>query len=408
MKDVEKIIRDSINKITPDDFNAIIVDLPEKEPKKKWYSYFKPTYALSLALCLLTIFSLIGYSNNNKVFSTISLDVNPSIVIKANNKDKVLSVEAFNEDAEKVIGDMDFKGSNIDVTLNALIGSLLRNGYLNENANSILISIESNNQEKSKMLETQIVKEINDLLSGDNLQAATLSQLLESDDQTKELAEKYGITKGKVKLIEEILADVNNIHSFDELVPLTINELNLILQKKQIVTNNISSTGEASDKAYIGEEKAKEIAFNQAGVSGDSVSAYECELDYENNCMVYEIEFVCDGIKHELDIQAADGTVCLHEKEGHYDNHEDNYNHPESSSTNDKEYIGHDKAKQIALNSVDIYQEQIHDYECELDDKQTMVYEIEFKANNIEYEIIIDAFTGDIITSHQEKGHDHH
>ena len=40
--------------------------------------------------------------------------------------------------------DMDFSGSSLDVAVNAIIGSMLQNGYLNELANSVLISVDNN------------------------------------------------------------------------------------------------------------------------------------------------------------------------------------------------------------------------------------------------------------------------
>ena len=81
-----------------------------------------------------------AYRQNYAVDATVSLDVNPSVEIQVNRKDQVLEVTPLNEDGKRVIGDMDFSGSDLDVTVNALIGSMLQNGYLSELANSLPVS----------------------------------------------------------------------------------------------------------------------------------------------------------------------------------------------------------------------------------------------------------------------------
>lgn len=61
----------------------------------------------------------------------------------------MLRVNALNEDGRIVLGDMNFSGSSLDVTVNALVGSMLRNGYLSELANSILVSVDNGDPAKA-------------------------------------------------------------------------------------------------------------------------------------------------------------------------------------------------------------------------------------------------------------------
>lgn len=51
------------------------------------------------------------YSVNRAVASTVSLDVNPSVEIQVNQKDRVLRVNALNEDGRIVLGDMNFSAA---------------------------------------------------------------------------------------------------------------------------------------------------------------------------------------------------------------------------------------------------------------------------------------------------------
>lgn len=84
-------------------------------------------------------------SGRDKTFVTVQLDVNPGIEIRVDKDERVLSVNALNEEAEQVIRDLDFSGSTIEVAVNAIVGSMLKNGYLSEIANSILVSVEGEN-----------------------------------------------------------------------------------------------------------------------------------------------------------------------------------------------------------------------------------------------------------------------
>ena len=96
-------------------------------------------------------------------------------------EDRVLRVNALNEDGRIVLGDMNFSGSSLDVTVNALIGSMLRNGYLNENANSILVSVDTRDAAKGSALREKLAGEIDSLLRTDTFSGAVLSQTVAAD-----------------------------------------------------------------------------------------------------------------------------------------------------------------------------------------------------------------------------------
>ena len=61
---------------------------------------------------------------------------------------KVLVCTPLNEDAKAILADMgggaDLKGAKLDVAVNAIVGSLVRNGYLNSISSAIMISVEDN------------------------------------------------------------------------------------------------------------------------------------------------------------------------------------------------------------------------------------------------------------------------
>lgn len=397
------------------------------------------------------------YRQSYAVDSTVSLDVNPSVEIQVNRKDQVLDVTALNEDGKTVIGDMDFAGSDLDVTVNALIGSMLQNGYLSELANSILISVDNSDAQRSAELQEKLTEEVNTLLQTTSFNGAVLSQTVSDDSALAEQAEQYGITQGKAQLIQEITAK-NTRYTFENLVPLSINELNLLLNSADASASSgssdtetetqVKSVGSASDKSYIGEDKAEEAALKRAGVSASKVTNKKVKLDYEDGVMVYEVDFKADGYEYECEVNATTGEIVKYEKEVDDDGQKGKQNNAGNGSTstqnnggtksdntgNDKSdtatnqndntgnkkdntstqtgntsaVIGEDKAKEIALSHAGLSASQISRYSIELDvENGTKVYEIEFKAGGYEYEYDINAATGSVVKYDRELD-DHH
>ena len=142
-------IRSALSHAAPDCLDEILASCEDRKgtvinmnERKK--NRFVPI-AIAAALVLAIVGGFIGYSLGNRgndtpaagtdgpgilLESVITLDVNPSIEIDVDSTDTVTAVKALNDDARIVIGSMDFAGSSLEVTVNALIGSMLTNGYL--------------------------------------------------------------------------------------------------------------------------------------------------------------------------------------------------------------------------------------------------------------------------------------
>ena len=169
-----------------------VVMMAETKKKKSIVKYMMAAAGMLVVLGAGTLL-LNSYQVNYKVASTISLEVNPSIQIMVNEKERVLEVKALNKDGAIVVGDMDFSGSDIDVTVNALIGSMLRNGYLNELANSILISVDNDDPVKGGRLQEKLTEEVNQLLEADGFFGAVLGQTLMNDNALQQLWNIYPV-----------------------------------------------------------------------------------------------------------------------------------------------------------------------------------------------------------------------
>ncbi|MBQ3122791.1 MAG: PepSY domain-containing protein [Firmicutes bacterium] len=418
--DIEERLRESVNKITPDILDRILSDCEDQKgvviqmrPKK---NRIKKYVGIAAAFAVI-VGSVFGYQGvtENALAASIMLDINPSVEIEVNKNEKVIDVVAKNEDGRVIIGDMELKGTNLDVAVNALVGSMLKEGYITEIQNSILVSVDGKDKAVNERLQNEVSKEIDEILAGGGFSGSVLSQTITKDTELEKFAEKYGITEGKAKLVKEI-ALKDNTKKVDELAKLTINELNLLNESEVRKVESVKASGKASDKAYIGYEKAKEIALKEAGVSRENVRDFECELDFERRVMVYEVEFEAGERSYEYDINAVTGEIVWKNSEvdddyyddKHYDDWDDKYD-DDWDDKYDDDYvapgsadIGRDKALSIAYNHAGVKAADVFELSCELDyDDGLAYYEIEFQAGNVEYEYDIKASDGTIV-SHEK------
>lgn len=310
---------------------------------------------------------------------------------------------------------MDLKNAELNVAVNALIGSMVKNGYINELKNSILITVDSSDAGKGKALQERLAAEVDELLSGFSVEGAVLSQPAPKDDAIAALAVQYGISDGKAALVNQLVNQDDTLR-YEDIAALPINDINLLLQAKHTELQGVTASGEASKGAYIGEDRAKELALGHARVSASAASRWEVELDYDDGRMIYELEFYADGVEYEYEIDAIEGTIHKHEQEQkRIPAQADAGAQPGSSTpkpastpaaggTQSGTYIGREKAKEIALGHANAPAADIRELDIDLDQKKgRMVYEVEFVYSGLEFEYRIDAVTGELIWWGSEK-----
>jgi len=352
----------------------------------------------AVAACLVLAVGIMGITTRTeerRVVAMVELDVNPSLRLSLNRSERVIEVVANNADAERVLGGMDLKGVQLDVAVNALIGSLLRNGYINELANSILVSVEGSD---SAALQQRLTAEIDALLTGFGIDGAILTQTLSADAKSNTLAEQYGISAGKAALIEQLLA-IDPTRNAEELAGLTINALNLLLETPIVESVEISRTGTASEGGYVGADAAKAKALEHAGVAEANAQKLKVEMDVEKGRMVYEIEFDADGYEYDYEIDATTGELVKNQKKV-----DDDKPKTEPTAPAEEIGIGREKALSIAIEhaGVKASDASFSSVKADRDDGRN-VYEIEFFVANVEYDYEIDATTGEVLKSESDK-----
>lgn len=424
--ELERRLRTALDHAAPNDLEGVlsrcetgkgtVIDMTNavetKKKKKRWAP-------LAAAACLALV--LVGggggyyyYSANNAVASLVSLDVNPSIQLEVNKNEKVLSATPMNDDGAEILDGMDLKGTQADVAMYAIIGSLLQHGYVDELANSILITVEDDDQARGEKLQQELTAQADAALASAQVNGAVLAQTLQNSEELSQKAQEYGISTGKAALIQAIVAGSNNTKTFEDLVGLSINELNLLYTAQAPLEGQtsgneqntgaanaapITTSGSASQSAYIGLEAAKEAALKHAGVSASDATFVEAEYDYDDGRMVYEVEFHMKGTEYDYEIDAQTGEVVKYKTE------QNGANTGSSGSTNTSSFIGESAAKQAALSHAGVSESSTKYCNAwlEYDDGRAECYEVEFMAGNTRYEYKIALTSATVLESERES-----
>ena len=467
-EEIEKKLDTAVSGMIPEDMfkriseNIVSVDAErmEKGMKKKFNIFGKGFVGVAAAACVLFAVGVVGvpyYGNNYVPDSHVDIDVNPGVEIVTNKKNKVLEVQSTNQDGAAVIDGMNLKNTELKVAVNALIGSMVQKGYIQNDNTGILVTVRNDNEDKANKVKAEVLNDINTALSTNSVQATVINQTVKTTVDAKKFAAENNISIGKAVFVLNLAAKDTSLDA-KELAKMKVSEIaSLVVQKgidiRDIVDydsddsiwENIADAIEDIDEdarekgiatsaavenstaaattpqpaptqpaatvapattaaqsnntaGDIGIEKANEIAISHAGLSSGSVSFVKAKIDTEDGVKVYDIEFYSGNVEYDYEINAATGAIVS------FDQDIENYEiptQPAAPTQAASSVISVDKAKQIALSHAGVSGASFKKVKLDTDDG-VRVYEIEFKVGNVEYDYDIDASSGAIISSSSE------
>lgn len=141
----------------------------------------------------------------------------------------------------------------------------------------------------------------------------------------------------------------------------------------------------ASDSGMIGEEKAKEIALNHAGLTEDQTQRLWVKRDYDDGRSIYEVEFYGEGRdEYDYEIDAVTGEIVAFDTDLH--------DHGTAPSEGQSQ-VSEEQVRQTVLERVPGASAENIFLHLEWDDGR-LEYEGELIYDNMEYEFKIDAYSG--------------
>ncbi len=445
-RELEQRLADAIARIAPDDLDAILsrcggrngsvmemkelrsgqdiidVEVREVEPKKK----LRPWLAAACAVLVLLGAGGGGlvYHQSYAVASVVSLDVNPSIELRVNRNEKVLSCTALNEEAAAVLFDMgggdDLKGTKLDVAVNAIVGALVREGYMDSISSAILISVEDKDQARAQRLQAELVASVDGVLQAQAPGTSVLSQVLTLDAGTSTVYGS-GISMGKAALVNKVLA-MNGAgdKAFDQLAVLSVEELSDLLKAGEKRIPIGKSAAATAAETYAGTLALDSVTTDVDPELDEVPPHYEVELKTAWGKFEYIVDAftgeVLSGPQDVLNIR-ADTPVAPDLAPTTPDTTPsteiDVWRDPGNADVIGGAVTDQETAKKAALDHAGLTESQVTDWKIERDwDDGRLEYEIEFWCGTTEYDYTIDGHSCAVlkheVDHHQEHDAPHH
>ena len=179
------------------------IAVQEENVHRKYSKQFY-RYAVPVFLCLLLLLPGFGYVRSNLlVDGIIDLDVNPSIEITINRRDRVLQVKGLNEEAREVLAGTDYRTWDVRDAVGDLVLRLNDRQYISRDQRTVLLSVESKSPEKTERIKKELSASIEAALAGTEIQPLVVRQSRPKDHGLQKKANEYHISSGKMRLVEE-------------------------------------------------------------------------------------------------------------------------------------------------------------------------------------------------------------
>lgn len=217
---------------------------------------------ITLALILAGSTGVYAYQ---KPISFVSLDINPSIELGVNIFDVVVSAEAYNDDGEKVLENLDVKGETVEDAVNEIVDSAIADGYIGEEGTSVIsITSETDNVKLAEELKEAAEEGVENALEENETEAE-----IEKDNialERREDARELGITPGKLNLIQKLQA-VNPEATIEDFREASVKEIMTATHEAKGIVPEKKEKNSKVDQSK--NEKATKVKDKEANVELD-------------------------------------------------------------------------------------------------------------------------------------------
>lgn len=158
--------------------------------------------AASAAIVIAACGGMGTYTWSNPI-SYVSLDINPSIAYSLNEFNRVIAVNGMNDEGAEIVDAIGASVKNKDITtaLTITVEQLSTEAYIDsENTNYMIIGVYSDKDDKASSLLSTVDEFTANATTTETCSITTVNV----SKETKESADSYGITAGKMELINEI------------------------------------------------------------------------------------------------------------------------------------------------------------------------------------------------------------
>ena len=192
----------------------------------------------------------VGYANCH-AYSTVTLDINPSLRYSLNLFDKVIEVDSYNDDGEEIVEKIakDVKGKKLDSVVSMTLDELDRTGYVGEDT-SVVVTLGSRVDSVDK-LEDEVhdsVTKWNDVKTEEGESKSVNVETVKVTPQMVDMAMEKGVSPGKIYIVGKLKEQVLEDAEFDEDEWLT-KSVSEIRDAEKTVSDQTSKAAVSEDKS---------------------------------------------------------------------------------------------------------------------------------------------------------------
>ena len=211
-QEIEQHLQSALAAATPNVWEKLDLSVPQDKPQKvskvlRLERRLRRAGCAAACICLLAGGGIYHYEYM-QVDSVIGIDVNPSLRISLNRREKVLKAEALNPDGEIVL-DKKLQGESLESALGQVVDSLVEKGYLKEGQKeqAILVSVSGKNKKKAEKVKTEAAANVEDSIAQKQVSAVVYDQTIQVTKELEELAQSYQVSVGKASFIEQLVQE---------------------------------------------------------------------------------------------------------------------------------------------------------------------------------------------------------
>lgn len=309
-----------------------------RRPVSRWL----PLVAAACVIAIIGVGSLLFLHQEGsippvveRVDTLVDIDVNPGIELSVGRQDKIVAVEAVNEDGRQVLEGLELEQQPLSEVVEILFREMVEQGYIVGENNPVLVTVQNADPAEAERIHGIINNGVDTMLSerSDTERALSVSvtnQTVEAFDAVKQFAHKHGISNGKAAFILSIVEQQPTLEA-DALADYTFAALAAIAQHQEIplsdlvdydaeaglwnliaddLANEVEQAESALGTSLVTPEKAKRLALE--GLHNDWIAEnalfVRVELAWEAAVPMYRVEFMSLGYLYEYAICAVDGT----------------------------------------------------------------------------------------------------
>ncbi len=211
-QEIEQHLQSALAAATPNVWEKLDLSVPQDKPQElskvlRLEQRLRRAGCAAACICLLAGGGIYHYEYM-QVASVVGIDVNPSLRISLNRREKVLKAEALNPDGEIVL-DKELQGESLESALGQVVDSLVEKGYLKEGQKeqAVLVSVSGKNKKKAEKVKTAAAANMEESMAQKQVSAVVYDQTIQVTKELEELAESYQVSVGKASFIEQLVQE---------------------------------------------------------------------------------------------------------------------------------------------------------------------------------------------------------